>query len=188
MTLRDFYERELGKVSAKYGVSVSAMKKGGHKKRAAAGRTLVLKAMREYSPHSLNAIAAVVGVTHTSVLRLIQKDTEQVVKFLVDSMTVNDRAAAKAASEAIAAAELEAQKQIAEAKAKVAILAEKAPAELKFLASECPQRRRFGVALMSARKAGAERGDIVFQKHMREMFPMTWQTPSALYGPQEVRP
>ena len=48
------------------------------------------------------------------------------------------------------------------------------------MTSNCQWERRWGLALHQTRCAEDEKKEVVFRRHMKDLFPLTWQTPSAL--------
>lgn len=179
MRLIEHYEAECVRASVKYGVPVDIIKGRCRKRRHANCRHMVVLAMRKHSPDSLTAIGTVMGINHTSVLRSLQGDHEAIERWLLQQMT-EDEAQAAYEAEQVWRARIEAeQTALAEATKAVRILSNGVTdCVTQAMASDCPWRKRWGLAIHHARSAG-QNGEAVFSKYMKDLFPTTWQTPSA---------
>lgn len=179
MTLIEHYEAECLRVSVKYGVSLEAIKGRCRKRRFADCRTMVAFAMRKHCPESLCAIADVMGVQHTSVMRSLRKNPYDVERFLLSQMTEDEERAAIEA-ERLEQARMEAERAALDDAANAVRIIDGPPTDFvtKAMASDCQWRRRWGLAIHQARKADDK--EAVFRRHMKDLFPATWQTPSAL--------
>lgn len=180
MTLREHYEAECRRVSIAYGIPLEDIQSRKRGKRPDAARTMVAYKMREVSPDSLQDIGDVMGITHTSVLRLIRKKRADVEAVLVKMMTKEDleRAAEQERLEQERiAAEIAA---LEDAASRVKILGTNAGTVEKLMTSNDHYKRRWGLALHHTRKAKPDDKDAVFKRYVKDLFPLTWQTPSAL--------
>ena len=188
MTLREHYEQECINIGIRFGVDPDRIKKTDKTRRTARARALVAMQMRKHCPHSWSAIGAVMGVNHSSVLRMCRGNRAEIEYELRSMMTEEDRIAAAQAALVEQERIRREHEALDEAARKVKVLSpgETVDHVTLLLTDDCRWKRRWGLALHEARKA--DQPDVVFQQHMKELFPLTWQTPSALYGPQEVRP
>lgn len=178
MTLLEHYDDECLRVSVQYGVPVEDIKGRCRKRRLAEARTLVAFAMRRHSPSSLVAIARIMGVEHTSVLRMLKKSEAESARWLLHQMTAEEAEAAKA-YEIRERARIEAERaELDAAVSRVAVLGKQADVVERAMADKNEWKRRWGLAIHKARQA--EDADAVLRLHLKDLFPLTHQTPSAL--------
>lgn len=178
MTLAEHYDEECLRVSVTYGVPIEDIRNPNRTKRASKAKTLVAFAMRKHSPDSLAAIANLMGITHTSVLRRL-KDSESDTKQWLRRMMSHEEVASAKEHEAKERARIEAERaQLDEAASKVAVLGMQADVVERAMADKDEWKRRWGLAVHKARRS--DDPDHTLRMHLKDLFPLTHQTPSAL--------
>lgn len=174
----DDYEDCISTVHARYAVTREAIQGRDRTRRTAYARAMVAILMRERG-YSLNPIGDVMGRQHTSVMRMCRHNKNRVHDELQMFMTTEQIAAAEAlAAEEAANAAAEREAEAAEFDAIAAKVIVMRP-ELKQYDRTCLWTRRWMQAI--ARAAKAEEPKRVWYEEMKLLFPLTAETPSALY-------
>ena len=181
MTLLQLYKSECVRVSKQYLVPLEQILKSSKLRRPSAARAMVAKAMRFHSPNSLAAIGRLMGVNHTTVIRMLAKDTEKVRLILLEYLNTEELILAKNLEE-------DWNHQIADqmVSAEQELLLRSLRISNPDRRLDDPYRRRFEVALLVARKASEDQKDATFKGLIKSIFPFTTHTPSALVRRQEA--
>ena len=121
------------------------------------------------------------NVTHTSILRTLRDDPNEVEKYLLSVMTAED--AQRAREEEKRERARIAQEQAALDAARVRVTGDGGASIIdRMMTDQCSYKRRWGLALLQTRNAHPEDKDKVFRRYVADLFPFTADTPSALCG------
>jgi hypothetical protein len=184
MGLEQVFRMECKKVSQQYVVPMEQILEARKPRRSAAARVLIAKAMRVHSPNSLTAIGRLMKVNHTTVIRMLRKDAAKARIVLMECLSEEQKALAKSLAndwnQMIA-------EQMTAAERELWTTRQQGDAEP---GSGDPvqdaYRRRFEVALIVARQAPEAKKDATFRGLIKDIFPATAATPSALIRREET--
>jgi lambda repressor-like predicted transcriptional regulator len=178
MGLEEVFRLECQKVSQQYVVPMDQILDARKPRRSAAARVLIAKAMRVHSPNSLTAIGRLMNVNHTTVIRMLRKDASKARVILMECLSEQQKELAQALADNWNQTIAE---QMTVAEREIWANRQKNDPE-----SDCGDsmqdayRRRFEVAVVVARQAPEDKKDATFRSLIKDIFPATAATPSAL--------